>query len=173
MMADCLDQHTRRHAFGCPLHQFHREAPADAVAHEKKLPDPKMVHQAQLVVGKCVPRVGGRNRAGGLAAVRVALIHRDAAKLVLEYLHRVENRSAPIADARVKPAAGDEEQGEAGTSFLITNSDIAFLVKRHGYFSSVALCHEKTDALSLDSLRIEHPTASGIIHIRASISVPS
>src|ERR1700682_2859465 len=121
MMADCLDQHARDHAFRCPLHQLHRAATADAVAHEEKLPDPKMVHQSQLVVGKCVPWIGGRDWAGGLAAVRVALIHRDAAKLVLEYLHRVENRSAPIAYARVQAAAGDEEQGKAAPSFLVTN----------------------------------------------------
>src|SRR5262245_61256879 len=102
-----------------------------------------MVHQSQLIVGKRVPWVGGRDRAGRLAAVRVALIHRDAAKLVLEYFHRVENRGAPIADARVEPATGDEKQRETGTGFLITDSDVAFLIKRHGYFSLLVLCHEK------------------------------
>src|SRR3954452_19712715 len=91
-----------------------------------------MVHQSQLVVGECVPWVGRRDWAGGLVAVGVALIHRDAAKLVTEYLHRVENRSAPIACAQVQAAAGDEEQRKAAPRFLVTNSDIAFLVKRHG-----------------------------------------
>jgi len=74
MMADGLDQHTRHHALGCPLHQFHREAAADAVPHEEESLDPEIVHQSQLVVGKCVPGVNGRDGAGGLAAVRVALI---------------------------------------------------------------------------------------------------
>ena len=45
---------------------------------------PEMVHQPELVVGEGVPRVVDRDRAGGLAAVGVALVHRDAAELVLE-----------------------------------------------------------------------------------------
>src|ERR1700733_2135337 len=104
-MPDRLDQHARHHAFRRPLHQLEREATADTVAHEKELLDPEMVHQPQLIVGECVPWVSGGDWAAGLAAVRVALIHRDATELVLEYLHRVENRIGPVAYARVQGSA--------------------------------------------------------------------
>ena len=65
MMADGLNQHGCRHAFRCPLHQFHREAAANAVAHEKKLLDAEVVHQRQRV--RLCPR--GRAEAGHGQAV--------------------------------------------------------------------------------------------------------
>jgi hypothetical protein len=34
------------------------------------------------------------------------LVHRDAAKVVLELFHRVDNRGRPVADARIEAAAG-------------------------------------------------------------------
>jgi hypothetical protein len=80
--------------------------------------------------------VSGGDWAAGLAAIRVALVHRDATELVLEYLHRVENRIGPVAYARVQAAAGDEERRKAAPGFFLTDPDIAFLVKRHGTLSA-------------------------------------
>ena len=54
------------------------------VTDEQELLDPEMVHEAELIVGECVPWIAGWDRSGGLAAVGVALIHRDGVKLVAE-----------------------------------------------------------------------------------------
>src|SRR3954451_5117824 len=99
VMPNRLHQNASGHAIGSTFHELHGEAAADAVAHEKELLDPKVVHQAELVIGERAPRVTCRDGATGLTAVRVALIHRDAAELVLENLHRVENGGGPVADA--------------------------------------------------------------------------
>jgi hypothetical protein len=131
MMPDRLHQHAGHDAFRRPLHQFEREATADAVPHEQELRDPEMIHQPELVIGKGVPWVGGGDRAAGFAAIRVALVHRDATELVLEQCHRIEHRSRPVADARVQAAAGDKKQRKAVPGFLVTDADIVLLVKRH------------------------------------------
>jgi hypothetical protein len=143
---DRLHQHARHYAVWRPLHQFQGKASADTVAHEKELLDSEMVHQSQLVVGECVPWVSGGDWAGKLAAVRVALIHCDATELVLEYLHRVENRIGPVAYARVQAAAGDEEKRKAAPGFLITDPDISLLILRHGSLSGTGWqtsCHHR------------------------------
>jgi hypothetical protein len=134
-MADCLAKDGTNDTVRRPLHQLPREASANAVTHEQELFDAEVVHEAKLIVGKRVPRVVGRNRAGGLAAIGVPLIHRDAAKFVLENLHGVEDCVRPVADARVQAAARHEEQRKTTASFLIADSDITFFVKRHGTFS--------------------------------------
>ena len=77
----------------------------------------------------------GRHRAGRLAAIGVALVHRDAAEVVLERLHRVEHGGRPIADPRVQAAAGGDQQREAGAGLLVADADVAFFVERHGSFS--------------------------------------
>src|SRR5437899_9439925 len=49
------------------------------IAHKEELADAEVVHQAQLVVGEGAPGVLDRDRPRGFSAVRVALVHRDAA----------------------------------------------------------------------------------------------
>src|SRR6202043_660686 len=92
---------------------------ADAVAHVEELTDAEMVHQPQLVVGEGVPRVAGGDRAAGFAAIRVALVHRDAVEIVFESLHRVEDSGRPIADPGVQASAGGDQQWEAGPGLLV------------------------------------------------------
>jgi hypothetical protein len=69
-----LAQHSRHHAIRRLLHQFERKTSADAVTHEQELLDPQVVHQPELIVGECTPRILGSNWPRGLAAVRVALV---------------------------------------------------------------------------------------------------
>jgi hypothetical protein len=66
---------------GGPLQQLPGKAAADAVAHIEEFADPEVVHQPELVIG-------------------IALVHRDAAEVVLELFHRVDHRGRPVADAR-------------------------------------------------------------------------
>ena len=66
-----------------PLHQLPGKAAADAVAHEEELVDPEVIHQPELVVGEGAPGGVDRDRAAGLAAVGVALVHRDAAEIAV------------------------------------------------------------------------------------------
>ena len=94
-----------------------------------------MVHQPQLVVGEGAPRVGDRDRSTGLAAVGVALVHGNAAEVVLERLHGVEHRGRPIADAGIQAPAGGDQKREAGASLLVADTDVALLIKRHGSLS--------------------------------------
>ena len=91
-----------------------------------------MVHQTQLVVGEGAPGIIDWDRTRGFAAASVALIHCDAAEVVLENVHRVENRVWPVADARVQAAARGDQQRKAGTDLLVTDADIAFFVERGG-----------------------------------------
>ena len=55
-----------------------------------------------------------RHWARGFAAIGVALVHCDAAEVVLEHLHRVYHRGRPVADTRVQPSAGGHQKREAG-----------------------------------------------------------
>jgi len=91
-MPDRLAQHGGHDAVGSSLDELEPERSADAVAHEEELPDAEMVHQPQLVVREGAPGIAGGNRSRGFAAVRSALIHRDAAEVVLERFHPVEHR---------------------------------------------------------------------------------
>ena len=118
-----------------PLQQLAGKAAADAVAHEEELADAEMVHQAELVISESVPGVLGRDRAGRLAAIGVALIHRDAAEVVLELFHRIDRSGRPVADPRVQAAAGGHEKREAGADRLVADADIALLIRRHGILS--------------------------------------
>src|SRR5512135_3654672 len=90
-----------------------------------------MIHQSELVVGERVPRVIDRHRASGLAAIGVALVHGDAAEVVLELFHRIDDGVRPVADARVQSAARDDEQRKAGADVLIADANVTSLIERH------------------------------------------
>jgi len=101
-----LAEDARYDSFGRTFHELERKWTTDAEAHEEELPNAEVIHKTQLVGGERTPRVIYRDGAAGLAAVRVALVHRDAAKVVLELLHCVEHLVRPVADQGVQPAAG-------------------------------------------------------------------
>src|SRR5438876_2943316 len=109
-MSDRLAQHGGHDAIGSPLDQLEAEASPDAVAHVEELLRAEVIHQPKLVVREGAPGVAGGNRPRGLAAVRVALIHRDAAEVILERFHRVEYRGGPVAHAGVQAADGSGEK---------------------------------------------------------------
>jgi hypothetical protein len=67
---------------GAIRNKFQMKGPADAEAHHHELPDAQVIHQAELVIGVCVPRPVDFERAGGLATVGITEVHRDAAVLV-------------------------------------------------------------------------------------------
>src|SRR5262249_38854163 len=108
---------------------------ADAVAHVEELVDPEVIHQPELVVGERLPGVVDRHGAGRLAAIGVALVHRDAAEVVLKCFHRVDHRVRPIADAGVQAPTGGDQQREAGARLLVADADVALVIKRHGSLS--------------------------------------
>ena len=141
-MPDRLAEHAGHDALGCPLHELEGKRAADAVAHEEELADAEVIHQPELVVGEGAPGVVDRDRAAGLAAVGVALVHRDAAEVVLELLHRVDHRGRPVADAGVQAPTGGDQQREAGAGLLVADADVALFVERHGSLSlhSVVFC---------------------------------
>jgi hypothetical protein len=107
-----LAQHGCQHTLRGPLDELEGKRAADAVSHEEELPDAEVVHQPELVVGEGAPRVIDRDRTGGLAAIRIALVHRDAAEIVLEGLRGVEHGSRPIADLGVQATAGVTSRGK-------------------------------------------------------------
>ena len=133
-MPDALAEYRGGDAAGRAFEQLAGKAAADAVAHIEELADAEMVHQPELVVGEGVPRVAGRDRAGGFAAIGVALVHRDNAEVAFQGLGRVEHGGRPVADPRVQAAAGSDQQWEAGTGLLVADADVALLIKRHGSF---------------------------------------
>ena len=101
-----------------------------------------MIHQAELVVGIGVPGPVHLQRPRGLAALGVAQIGRDHAELALELVERVERVGREARDRGVQPAAGDDQQREAGTDLLVVDADVAFFIERHGSLSlhSVVFC---------------------------------
>src|SRR5215469_8289862 len=131
-MADGLAEDSGDDAVGRPLHQLPSKAAADAVAHVKEFADAEVLHQPKLVVSECIPRLIDWNWASRFAAIGIALVHRNAAKVVLERLHRIEHRGRPIARPRVQPSAGGHQKWEAGARLLIADADIACLIERHG-----------------------------------------
>ena len=131
-MPNGLAEHSGDDTLGRSLQELAGKAAADAVAHIEELADAEVVHQPELVVGEGIPRVAGRDRPGGFAAIRVALVHRDAAEIVFEGLRGIEHGSGPIADTGVQTAAGGDQQRETGAGFLVADADVAFFVERHG-----------------------------------------
>ena len=117
--------------FGRPPQEVPDEGAADAEAHHHELLDAQVIHQTEMVVGIGIPRPVDLERAGGLPAVSVAQVRRDAAELSLELLDRVEG-TGQAGDRRVQSPAGDEQQREAGTGLLITDANGAFFVEGHG-----------------------------------------
>src|SRR6266446_6154375 len=81
------------------------------------------------------PRAVDCEWAGGLAAIGVAQIRRDNAVLALELLHRVEGVVREARDRGVQPAAGDDQQREAGADLLIVDADVTLFVERHDSLS--------------------------------------
>jgi len=131
-MSDRLAQHGSHDAIRSPLDQLESERPPNAVAHVKEFLDAEVVHQPQLVIRKRAPGIAGGNRSRGLAAVRVALIHRDAAKVILERFHRVEDRGGPVAHARVQSPARSNEQRKTRANRLVADADVTLFIERHG-----------------------------------------
>src|SRR5688500_18675103 len=109
-MADALAEDGGDDAVRRPLHQLPGKAAANAVAHVEELVDTKVIHQPELVVGERIPWVVDRHGAGRLATVSVALVHRDATKIVLECFHGVDHRGWPVTDAGVQAPAGGNQQ---------------------------------------------------------------
>jgi len=127
-LAEYRGDDTLRRAF----EELPGKAAADAIAHVEELANAEVVHQPQLVVGEGVPRILDRDRAARLAAIGIALVHRDAMEVVLELFHCVDHCGRPIADSRIEAAAGGDQQREAGSDLLVADTDVALLVKRHG-----------------------------------------
>src|SRR4029077_1278068 len=132
---DGLTKHSGDDTLGRTFEKLPGKTAADAVAHVKELADAQMVHQPELIVCEGVPRIVNRHRARRLAAIGVALVHRDAMEVVLKGLHRVEHGGRPIADLRVQAAPGGDQQWEAGACFLVADANVTFFVERHGSFS--------------------------------------
>ena len=133
-MPDAPTKHSGDDTLGRAFEELPGKTAADAVAHIKELADAQVVHQPELIVGEGVPRIVNRHRARRLAAIGVALVHRDAMEVVLEGLHRVEHGSRPIANLRVQAALGGDQQWEAGACLLVADANVTFFVERHGSF---------------------------------------
>ena len=71
-----------------------------------------MIQHAELIVSVSVPRPFDLKRTGGLTAVGVAQVHRDAAVLALELLHGVERRARrEEGDCGIQPTPGMSNNG--------------------------------------------------------------
>ena len=97
---DRLRRHGGDDAIWRPLDQVPDEGPRNAEAQHHELIDLQVIHQTEMVVGVGIPRPVDLERAGGLAAVGVAQVRRDAAVLSLELLDRVEGIAAVQAGAQ-------------------------------------------------------------------------
>src|SRR6516225_365696 len=86
-----------------------------------------------MVVGIGLPRPVALKRARGLAALGVAQIGRDNAKLPLELVEWVERVRRKPRDRRVEPAAGDHQQREAGAGLFVMDTNLASFIERHGF----------------------------------------
>jgi len=132
-MIDLLRQRGGDNTIGRAPQKVPDEGTADAEAQHHELLDAQVIHQTEMVIGVGIPRPVDLERAGGLAAVGVAQIRRDAAVLSIELLDRVEGAAAGQAgDRRVQSAAGDEQQREAGAGLLIVDANGAFFVEGAG-----------------------------------------
>ena len=95
--------------------------------------DAEVIHEAEVVVGVGVPGPVDLERAGGLAARRVTQVGRNAAILAFELVDGIERRVLHCpGDRGVLPAAGDDQQRDAGAGLLVVNTDVAFLVDLPG-----------------------------------------
>jgi hypothetical protein len=85
-----LRQHGGDDAIGRASQEVPDEGAANAETHHHELLDAQVIHQAEMVIGVGVPRPVDLEWAGGLAAVGVTQVRRDAAVLALELHDRVE-----------------------------------------------------------------------------------
>src|SRR5882672_12216025 len=76
-----------------------------------------------MVVGVGIPRSVDLEWPGGLATIGVAQVRENAAVLALELLDRIERAGEQPRHPRVQRSAGDEQQREAGTGFIITDAN--------------------------------------------------
>src|SRR5262249_53410208 len=159
-MADGLTQHGGHNTVGGPLDELQSERSSDAVAHKEELLDIEVVHHRQLVVREGAPGIAGGNRPGGLTAVRIALIHRDAAEVVLEHFHSVEHRRGPLAHLRVQASAGSDEEWEARAHRLVANAGVTFFKERHGSLLSTQQASELR--YNLDGVEAMHHLEAGL-----------
>ena len=136
-MSDGLTEDSGGDALGRTLDELEGEWAADAVAHKEELVYAEMIHQAKLVVREGSPRVFDLHRAAGLSADGVALVHSDAAEVVFEHLHRVEDLVRPTAHNGVQAPARRYQKREAGADLFIVDADIAIGIERHCEFSSL------------------------------------
>ena len=93
-----------------------------------------------MVVGIGIPRPVDLERAGGLAAIGVAQVRRDAAVLSLELLDRVERRAVvkpAIVEFNPPPAMSNNGKPEPASSIVDANG--AFFVEGHGSSSLPSL----------------------------------
>src|ERR1700739_2537241 len=97
-----------------------------------------------MVVGVGVPGPVVLERARGLAAIGVAQIRGDNTVLVLELLHWVERVVREPCDSRVKTAAGNHHQREAGADLFLMNANVAIFVERHGGFLLIRCGYDLT-----------------------------
>src|SRR5262245_13255625 len=94
-----------------------------------------MIHHTKVVIGERIPWPVDLERAGGVAAVGVAQVARDATVLALEFRDRVERSAGQTGDGRVQAAAGNEQQRKACAVLLEVDANGAFFVETHGGFS--------------------------------------
>ena len=91
-----------------------------------------MIHQAELVVGIGFPRPVDFDRAGGLAAGGIAQVRRDAAVFRLELIDRIKG-VRQRSYRRVQSSARDQQEWEAGTDFLIVDTNGTSFIKLARY----------------------------------------
>ena len=111
-MPDRLAEHAGHDAIGCPLLELEGKRAPDAVAHEEELLDAEVIHQPELVVGEGAPGVVDRDRAAGLAAVGVALVHRDAAEICVNSSIALITAVGQLLTREFKPPPGVTSRGK-------------------------------------------------------------
>ena len=126
-MPDRLAQDRRDDALRCALHQLHPERAADAVAEEKELVGCRGGPSRRADRPRTRPGIVDRDRTGGPAAGRVALVHGDHAEVALNSSGMLITARAQPSDGRVQPAAGRRQQREARADLGVADADTALL----------------------------------------------
>ena len=127
-----MHQHRRNDPVAGALKQIPDHGAADAVPHHHEAVDPEMVHQVKLVVGEAVPSPLDLEGALRLATIGVPQIERDNAVGVAEFFQWIEGMVCEPRDRRVQPAAGNNQQWEARTRFLVVDLHGTVFIDWHG-----------------------------------------